>query len=305
LDAGKAALFQGQKDLGLDLLSESLSLHEQVYGVLHPDVARGYSKLSLIYNQLEEMRPTACDLARKAVIISERTLGLDHQETILNYLNWALCEHSNGNTKAALGFITHVLSIWRNLFGEGHPDEITMTVNSFRMRLIQNNVAVMLQSLREHQASLPWFEKSFNLSTKLHGKDSLNAATIAFQYSQALALAQDPIAAVPKMRDAYTVFAKELGAEDRSTKEAEFLLQHFTSSAVNVAKQAKLGKKVLTPNVKVNSTVKAVGPVQDDTGSRGLQNIDDLVKYIGAVDAGGVDSKAKAAQQKKRRGGKR
>ena len=128
MEAGKAALYQGQKDLGLDLLSESLSLHEQVYGVLHPDVARGYSKLSLIYNQLEEMRPTACDLARKAVIISERTLGLDNQETILNYLNWALCEHGNKNTKTALGFIIHVLSIWRNIFGEGHPDEVTMTV---------------------------------------------------------------------------------------------------------------------------------------------------------------------------------
>jgi protein TIF31 len=128
LDAGKAALFQGEKELGLDLLAESLSLHEQIYGVLHPDVARGYSRLSLIYNQLEDMRPTACDLARKAVIVSERTLGLDNQETILNWLNWGLCEHGRGGTKEALGFILHVLTIWRNIFGEGHPDEVTMMV---------------------------------------------------------------------------------------------------------------------------------------------------------------------------------
>jgi len=121
-------MFQGHKELGLDLLAESLSLHEQIYGVLHPDVARGYSKLSLIYNQLDEMRPTACDLARKAVIVSERTVGIDSQETILNYLNWALCEHGNGNTKVALIFILHVLNIWRNIFGEGHPDEVTMMV---------------------------------------------------------------------------------------------------------------------------------------------------------------------------------
>jgi protein TIF31 len=127
-DAGKAALLQSRKELGIDLLAESLSLHEQIYGVLHPDVARGYSKLSLIYNQLDEMRATACELARKAVIVSERTLGLDNQETILNWLNWALCEHSNGNTKVALSFIIHVLSIWRNIFGEGHPDEVTMMV---------------------------------------------------------------------------------------------------------------------------------------------------------------------------------
>jgi protein TIF31 len=76
------------------------------------------------------MRETACDLARKAVIISERTLGLDNQETILNWLNWALCEHSHGNTKVALGLIGHVLNIWRNLYGEGHPDEVTMTVST-------------------------------------------------------------------------------------------------------------------------------------------------------------------------------
>jgi len=160
----------------------------------------------------------------------------------------------------------------------------------------------MLQSLREHQASLPWFEKSLSLCTQLHGKDSLNAATISFQYSQALALAQDPISAVPKMRDAYTIFARELGPDDRSTKETEFLLQHFTASAVNVAKQAKLGKKVVTPNVNVSSTVKPVGPDVDGIGSRGLQNIDELVKYIGAVDVGRAGQKT---VQKKRRGGKR
>ena len=121
--------------------------------------------------------------------------------------------------------------------------------------------------------------------------------------SQALALAQDPISAVPKMRDAYTIFAKELGPEDRSTKETEFLLQHFTTSAVNVAKQAKLGKKEVTPSVKISSAVKPVGPEVDGIGSRGLQNIDELVKYIGGVDVARTAAQRNA--QKKRRGGKR
>jgi len=160
----------------------------------------------------------------------------------------------------------------------------------------------MLQSLREHHASLAWFERSLDHSTQIHGKESLNTATISFQYSQALALAQDPISAVPKMRDAYTVFAKELGPDDRSTKETEFLLQHFTTSAVNAAKQAKLEKKVITPNIKVTSTVQPIGPEADDTGSRGLQNIDELVKYIGAINVG---EKAQKIVQKKKRGGKR
>jgi protein TIF31 len=161
----------------------------------------------------------------------------------------------------------------------------------------------MLQSLREHEASLPWFEYSLSLATKIHGQDSLSAATISFQYSQALALAQDPIAAVPHMRDAYRVFAEQMGPEDRSTKEAKFLLEHFTTSAVNVAKAAKSGKRVLT-NVNVTSTVKAVGADRDGTASRGLQNIDELVKYIGAVNIGAEKDKV-AARKTKRRGGKR
>ena len=166
----------------------------------------------------------------------------------------------------------------------------------------------MLQSLREHQASLPWFERSLSLCTELHGKDSLNAATISFQYSQALALAGDPIGAVPKMRDSYAIFAKELGPEDRSTKETEFLLQAFTTNAVNVAKQAKFGKKVATPNIKVSSTIQSVGPevTADGVGSRGLQNIDELVKYIGGDTAGSSGGAGRQkAMQKKKRGGKR
>jgi hypothetical protein len=69
-----------------------------------------------------------------------------------------------------------------------------------------------------------------------------------------------------------------------------------------MAKQAKLGKKVTTANVKVNSAVKAVGPEVNDIGSRGLQNIDELVKYIGGLDVG---KKTAKVAEKKKRGGKR
>jgi protein TIF31 len=157
---------------------------------------------------------------------------------------------------------------------------------------------------------LPWFERSLTLCSELHGEDSLNAATISFQYSQALALAGDPIGAVPKMRHAYATFAKELGPEDRSTKETEFLLQAFTTNAVNVAKQAKLGKRVAAPNVKISSMIQPVGAevaAVDGVGSRGLQNIDELVKYIGGDTGGssGGGAERQKSMQKKRRGGKR
>ncbi|KAI5284382.1 Intracellular distribution of mitochondria, partial [Ascosphaera acerosa] len=37
LEAGRISLMQGQKELGQELILESLSLHEQIYGILHPE----------------------------------------------------------------------------------------------------------------------------------------------------------------------------------------------------------------------------------------------------------------------------
>ena len=42
LEAGRISILQNQKELGQELLLESLSLYEQIYGILHPEVARVY-----------------------------------------------------------------------------------------------------------------------------------------------------------------------------------------------------------------------------------------------------------------------
>ncbi|KIY01404.1 uncharacterized protein Z520_02956 [Fonsecaea multimorphosa CBS 102226] len=229
LEAGKLSLAQGQKQMGQELVLESLSLHEQIYGILHPEVAKMYNSLSTIYYQTDE-KDAAVELARKAVIVTERTLGVDSHHTILAYLNLSLFEHHTGNTRQALKYVRHALDIWRIIFGPNHPDSITT----------MNNAAVMLQSIKEYSESRKWFEACFTICEGLFGRQSINAATILFQLAQALALDGDPHGAVNKMRDAYSIFLAELGANDRNTKEAESWLEQLTQNAVSIAKQAKL-----------------------------------------------------------------
>ncbi|KAJ1966760.1 Intracellular distribution of mitochondria, partial [Dimargaris verticillata] len=91
-EAGRVSLAQGQKQLGLELLLESLALHEQTYGFLHTETGRCYASLAMIYHHLDE-KEAAADFQRKAIIISERTSGLDDPDTIHNYLNLGLYEH--------------------------------------------------------------------------------------------------------------------------------------------------------------------------------------------------------------------
>jgi len=226
LDAGRMSIQQDQKDLGQELLLESLSLHEQIYGILHPEVARVYYALSTMYYSLDE-KPAAVELAKKAVIVSERTLGIDDAETILAYLNLSLLEHATGNTRNALAYVRHALDLWKIVYGIRHPDSITTI----------NNAAVMLQSLKQFHESRLWFEASLDICEEVAGKQSINTATLLFQLAQALTLDQEPKTAVSKMRESYSIFKNELGPENQNTKEAEMWLETLTHNAVNQAKQ--------------------------------------------------------------------
>ena len=290
LEAGRISIIQNEKKLGQDLLLESLSLHEQIYGIIHPEVARVYNTLSMLYYQLEE-KDAAVELARKSVIVSERTLGVDNAETILSYLNLALILHANGNSKQALSYVKHALELWKVVYGPAHPDSITTI----------NNAAVMLQHLRDYHESRLWFEASLKICEEVYGKHSLNAATLLFQLAQALALDKDSKGAVNRMRESYNIFLNELGPNDKNTKEAENWLEQLTQNAVSLAKQAKdMQARRVRPGIRVSPRVTLgqthpqpqVGQSVDAAGGRdrngmsGLdsRSIDELLKFIEGTD---------------------
>ncbi|KAK8170135.1 clustered mitochondria-domain-containing protein [Phyllosticta citrichinensis] len=308
LEAGRISISQDQKELGQELLLESLSLHEQIYGVLHPEVARVYHQLSTLLYSLEE-KNAAVELAHKAVIVAERTLGVDSSETVLSYLNLSLFEHANGNTKEALGYVRHALELWKVIYGNNHPDSITTI----------NNAAVMLQTLKQYHESRLWFEACLAVSEDVSGKQSVNTATLLFQLSQALALDKDMHAAVNRMRESYNIFNQVLGPEDRNTKEAESWLEQLTQSAVLHAKQIRdvqsgrlrriplTPRQNLRPQPRVGQTVsEATGRTASSSASPDAElhkkSIEELVKYIEG-DSQNKSSKKKQ-QQKPRRPGR-
>ncbi|KAL2014296.1 hypothetical protein VTN00DRAFT_1821 [Thermoascus crustaceus] len=295
LEAGRISLMQNQKQLGQELILESLSLHEQIYGILHPEVAKLYHQLSMLYYQTDE-KDAAVELARKAVIVTERTLGVDSADTILSYLNLSLFEHATGNTKTALVYVKHAMDLWKIIYGSSHPDSITT----------MNNAAVMLQHLKQYSDSRKWFESSLSICEELFGKQSINTATILFQLAQALALDQDSKAAVNKMRDSYNIFLNELGPNDRNTKEAESWLEQLTQNAVSIAKHAKdiqarrLRRINMNPRVSLGTKpqpqVGQSAPEANGTDPKiDSRSIDELLKFIE-----GGESSAPRSKQKKR-----
>ncbi|KAL5372066.1 Intracellular distribution of mitochondria [Paraphaeosphaeria sporulosa] len=308
LEAGRMSVAQDQKELGQELLLESLTLHEQIYGVLHPEVARVYHTLSNLLFNLDD-KAAALELAHKAVIVSERTLGVDHTDTVLAYLNLALFEHATGNGNTALVYVRHALELWKIVYGVDHPDSITTL----------NNAAVMLQTLKNFPESKVWFEASLSICEEVSGKTSINTATLLFQTAQSLALVKDMSGAVKRMRESFHIFKDVLGADDRNTKEAEQWLEQLTTSAVTQAKQnqalasgrlrrLQLGNRgALRPQAAVgqttNETTTANRP-RSGTNRVDQRSIEELMKYIEGESPKKTPKKRTPTANPKRRGGK-
>lgn len=301
LEAGRISIAQNQRKLGQELLLESLSLHEQIHGILHPEVARVYHQLSMIYFQLDE-KEAAVELARKAILVAERTIGVDAQETLLDYLNLSLFLHQLGDSRTALEYSKHALKLWKTIYGPDHPDTITTI----------NNAAVMLQHLKAYHESRRWFEESLRICDKIFGPQSINSATLQFQLAQALALDNDSKGAVNRMRESYNIFLQELGADDKNTKEAESWLEQLTQNAVSIAKHNKdqearrlrAGIKFTPRNLAGRTSGVAAVAGQPGAGAASHEvekkpavdsrSIDELIRFI----EGGTDKKSKAASKK-------
>ncbi|KAI0841709.1 clustered mitochondria-domain-containing protein [Hypoxylon sp. FL0890] len=282
LEGGRHSIMQNNRKIGQELLLESLTLHEQIYGILHPEVARAYSSLAQIYYQLDE-KEAAIDLARKAVIVSERTIGVDSAETLLYYLNLGLYVHGSGDSKTALAYVKHALDLWKIIYGPDHPDSITTL----------NNAAVMLQHMQAYHESRIWFEQALAVCERVMGKQSLPAASLLFQLAQALALDNESKAALGKMRECYNIFLQQLGPENNNTKEAETWLEQLTQNAVAIAKRDKDAQaRRLRAGIRFPARGVALGgggggataqptalnnPKSDKPDAR---SIDDLIKFI-------------------------
>ncbi|TKY85502.1 hypothetical protein EX895_005664 [Sporisorium graminicola] len=260
-EAGRISISRGDRDLGLELLLEGVSFHEQVYGLVHPEVARCYALFATIVHHLaglvameraelinqaksENKEISEADLPpvnehvsmanavryqRQAVTVSERTLGLDHPETLNQYMNLAVLERSAGNTRESLLCQRRVLELWSLLYGKEHPD----CINAL------SNVALTLQNARLFEPSLRVYRSAHELALSLFGADSIHTANLAHELSQAYTLAGDLKTALTVEKEAWRVFEERLGKEDAQTKESEAFCSSLAASAVRMAKLEK------------------------------------------------------------------
>ncbi|KAJ2080480.1 Intracellular distribution of mitochondria [Coemansia sp. RSA 988] len=298
-DAGRMALDQGQKDLGLELLLESLALHEQTFGFLHSESARCYAVVSLAHYEAGEYA-IAADFMSKAVIISERTVGLDNPLTIHNYLNLSLYEHARGNTLLALRLIRHAVDLWSLVNSPDHPDLATA----------HNNIGVMLQSLNMYDDALRFFKSCVDIRVRLLGEEHVLVANAQHSLAKALALTGEFKEAVQVERQAHRFFNNSFGEQDPRTQETAEWLSELTLNAVRTAKLTKAAQEKLRNFANTANLMRVDRDSKDSAepsttagvaGSKGDLPIDQLLEFI----TGSSKPKPKGGRRSKNIGGSR
>ncbi|KAI9314033.1 clustered mitochondria-domain-containing protein [Dichotomocladium elegans] len=289
-EAGKMSLAQGHRQLGLELLLESLTLHEQTYGYLHPETSKCYAYLAMIYHRSEE-REAALDLQRKAVIAAERTTGVDHPETIHHYINLGLFEHAAGRRKLALRYLKHALYYWDILYGPGHPESATADTNT----------ALVLQAVRDLPMSTKFFERACATQEDILGKDHVLTATGYHALARAYTFQGEFTKALEAERTAYGVFEKKLGAEDPRTKESDLWLKELTQNAVLTAKRIQQEAQLSQTQARLSGSAPAAAAAAAAQIPRGNMPIDQVVQYINGTGPNGNSTRKGKKNQKKRK----
>lgn len=219
--SGQNKIQQGLLREGYDLISEALNLLNNVYGAMHPDISaclRLLARLNYIMGEYAE----ALSYQQRAVLMSERVLGIDHPNTITEYAHLALYCFANNQISNALRLMYRARYLAILCHGENHPE----------VALFDNNIGLILHAAEEYELSLTFLEKAFQLNTKFYGVKSLKVAMGHHLMARTRSCQSDFRSALQSEKEAYAIYKQVLGEDHERTKESSECLKHLTQQAV-------------------------------------------------------------------------
>ncbi|KAJ8312586.1 hypothetical protein KUTeg_009959 [Tegillarca granosa] len=219
--SGQTKIQQGLLRDGYELISEALNLLNNVYGAMHPEIAaclRLLARLNYIMGEYGE----ALSYQQRAVLMSERVLGVDHPNTITEYAHLALYCFANNQVSSSLRLMYRTRYLALLCHGENHPE----------IALIDNNIGLILHAVEEYELSLRFLEHALQLNSRYFGEKSLKVAMSYHLVARTHSCRGDFRAALQSEKEAYTIYRHLLGDEHERTKESSECLKHLTQQAV-------------------------------------------------------------------------
>uniref|UniRef100_A0A3Q2UP38 Clustered mitochondria protein homolog n=2 Tax=Fundulus heteroclitus TaxID=8078 RepID=A0A3Q2UP38_FUNHE len=219
--SGQAKVQQGFLKEGCELINEALNLFNNVYGAMHVEICACLRLLARL-NYIMGDHAEALSNQQKAVLMSERVLGIEHPNTIQEYMHLALYCFANGQLSTALKLLYRARYLMLLVCGEDHPE----------MALIDSNIGLVLHGVMEYDLSLRFLENALTINTKYHGARSLKVALSHHLVARVYESKAEFRSALQHEKEGYTIYKNQMGEAHEKTKESSEYLKYLTQQAV-------------------------------------------------------------------------
>lgn len=246
LRCGQSRVQQGCLKEGCELINQALGLFTNVYGALHQDVCICLRLLGRIHYILGDYAE-ALSHQQRAVLISERVLGLEHPNTIQEYKHLGLYCFAGGQSVTALRLLYRARYLMLLVCGDDHPE----------MALLDSKIGLVLHSMMACDLSLKFLEDALVLTSKYQGPSSLKLAQSHHLLAKVHESKGDFRAALTHEKEHYGIYRKQVGETHEKTQESSEYLKHLTHQAVILQKTmnwiSKTGSDTNIPPFNLNS----------------------------------------------------
>uniref|UniRef100_A0A4W4HUI2 Clustered mitochondria protein homolog n=1 Tax=Electrophorus electricus TaxID=8005 RepID=A0A4W4HUI2_ELEEL len=219
--SGQAKVQQGFLKEGCELINEALNLFNNVYGAMHVEICACLRLLARL-NYIMGDHPEALSNQQKAVLMSERVLGIEHPNTIQEYMHLALYCFANGQLSTALKLLYRARYLMLLVCGEDHPE----------MALLDSNIGLVLHGVMEYDLSLRFLENALSINSKYHGPRSLKVALSHHLVARVYESKAEFRSALQHEKEGYTIYKNQVGEAHEKTKESSEYLKYLTQQAV-------------------------------------------------------------------------
>ncbi|CAM4670777.1 unnamed protein product [Leuciscus chuanchicus] len=225
LRCGQSQVQQGCLKEGCELISQALGLFTNVYGALHQDVCVCLRLLGRIHYILGDYAE-ALSHQQRAVLISERVLGIEHPNTMQEYKHLGLYCFAGGQPVTALQLLYRARYLMLLVCGEDHPE----------MTLLDSKIGLVLHSMMACDLALKFLENALALTFKYQGPSSLKLAQSHHLLAKVHESKGDFRAALRHEKERYGIYRKQVGEAHEKTQESSEYLKHLTHQAVILQK---------------------------------------------------------------------
>ncbi|KAM6932599.1 clustered mitochondria protein homolog isoform 3-T3 [Lycodopsis pacificus] len=219
--SGQAKVQQGFLKEGCELINEALNLFNNVYGAMHVEICACLRLLARL-NYIMGDHAEALSNQQKAVLMSERVLGIEHPNTIQEYMHLSLYCFANGQLSTALKLLYRARYLMLLVSGEDHPE----------MALLDSNIGLVLHGVMEYDLSLRFLENALTINTKYHGPRSLKVALSHHLVARVYESKAEFRSALQHEKEGYTIYKNQMGETHEKTKESSEFLKYLTQQAV-------------------------------------------------------------------------